>query len=176
MRRQTARAVLALGAIVAALGIVGPARAADPQWERIACDSGTIEVAEVEATESGDYLTLAGHLDCADPAGTAAYGFAVYGRDASAGVVYEHRLRPYADQAPSLFRERNLLSHPPVASLLICVVTDYKVRIACVAVDWNSADQAYEVRSLSIDDPVVDGAVRVIPNEMSPSPVCGTCW
>ncbi|GIG88195.1 hypothetical protein [Plantactinospora endophytica] len=166
----------ALAAVVITLLTAGPALAAEPVWERIPCSSGNLDTALLDRTkEGGDFLTLAGQLDCAEPKGVASFGYAIYQSAFAHGLVYESHLRPYATVGASPFADRKQVPAGPV-DFGICVVTDYLVRIQCVRVVWDLLDAALDVRWLSTTDPLVDRTVRLVSSDWGPRPVCGTCW
>ncbi|MEE6258048.1 hypothetical protein [Plantactinospora sonchi] len=176
MRRLLAVLTAVAVTVLTALSGAGPALAGtEPVWHRIPCESGAFDLVEVETDEVKgiSHLTLAGHLDCADPKQTATFGYATYREHEPQGVLYDIRLRPYAATAPTTFHERNLLAP---TSIGVCVVTDRSVRVACVGVNWDS-EVGVTVEALPTDDPLVDRCVRLVRYDDSmPSPVCGTCW
>ncbi|GAA3730203.1 hypothetical protein GCM10022225_09900 [Plantactinospora mayteni] len=169
------RLVAALAAAVMTVLTAGPAMAAVPVWERIDCTSGTIDVAALDATKEGDFLTLAGRLDCVEVKTGAAFGYAVYEPGFSQGIVYGSHLRPYAPAGVSPFSDRKQVPAGPV-DFAICVVTDYLVRIECVRVVWDLLDHELDARPLDTSDPLVDRMVRLVAPDWGPRPVCGTCW
>ncbi|MDW5326657.1 hypothetical protein [Plantactinospora sp. KLBMP9567] len=172
MRR---RLVAALVAAVLASLTAGPAMAAEPVWERIDCTSGTIEVATVDGTKEGDFLTLAGQLDCVDEKAGAAFGYGIYEPGFPVGLVYESHLRPYAPAGVSPFSDRKKVPTGRM-DFAICVVTDYLVRVECVRVVWDLLDHQLDVRSLDTADPLVDRMIRLVSADWGPRPVCGSCW
>ncbi|MFY1691278.1 hypothetical protein [Plantactinospora sp. WMMB782] len=177
MRRLTALLVAAVASSLAASTLAtGPATAADPLvWERIACTSGSIGTAALDETKEGDFLALAGRLDCVQEKTGATFGYAVYEPGFAQGLVYMSHLRPYATVGASPFSERKRLPSGTV-DFAICVVTDYLVRIECVRVVWDQLDHRLEVRPLDPEDPLVARTVRLVPPDWGPRPVCGHCW
>ncbi|MEO3746567.1 hypothetical protein [Plantactinospora sp. B5E13] len=175
MRRLLAMLAAGAVSVLTALSGAGPALAGEPVWHRIPCGSGAIDLLDVETDEVKgiNYLTLAGHLDCADPKQTATFGYATYHEYEPQGVLYDIRLRPYATTAPTPFQETNALAPGAIG---ICVITDRTVRIGCVGVGWDP-EAGVTVEHLPTDDPLVDRCVRVVRHgDSMPSPVCGTCW
>lgn len=165
------RFLTVLAAVVVTLFTAGPAAASEQEWERIACFSGAIDRAEV--TE-GDFLRLAGYLDCSVPKGVTgpAFGYARY-PSIGDGVINAVALRPYGYEAPAKFDEKGRigLSKSPFG---ICVVTDYTVRVACVKVTWGGPGMPVLVEPLATDDPLVD-RTSVLVWDWTGNPVCGYC-
>ncbi|WP_422770431.1 hypothetical protein ACN28C_27590 [Plantactinospora sp. WMMC1484] len=173
MKRLLAALVAALVTTVAVVVTAGPALAADP-WPRIPCASGTLD-ATVTDEKEGDFLTLAGQLDCADPKAAASFGYAIYESVFSHGLLYASHFRPYAPAGSTPFHEAKRVPDGEV-DLAICVVTDYDARVACLRAVWDYLEGAVVVRPLPTDDPLVDRVVQVVAADWKPRPVCGTCW
>ncbi|MDG4786096.1 hypothetical protein O7626_09180 [Micromonospora sp. WMMD1102] len=170
------RLIAVLAAAVASSLAASPATAADPLvWERIACTSGSIETATLDETNDGDFLALAGQLDCTQEKTGATFGYAIYEPGFAHGLVYMSHLRPYANVGVSPFSERKRLPFGTV-DFAICVVTDYLVRIECVRVVWDQLDHRLEARPLDTEDPLVARMIRLVPPDWAPRPVCGHCW
>lgn len=153
-----------------------PAAASETTWTKLPCASGTLDESRTETVGTTTYVTLAGRLDCADPAGTGAtFGFAVYnGR--SNGSVREAGMGRYEAVPPTPFATRGRVVAGPQPRLGVCVVTDVAVRVVCVEVAWDPAQQAVAVRPLSTKDPLVDWKAYVVPDHAMSDPACGTCW
>jgi hypothetical protein len=169
-------AALVLGAIAFAPLSAGPAAAATPEWVRIPCSEGAIDQATLDRSkEEGElFLTLAGHLDCADPKQSgAAFAYAVYQENLAFAALYTSNLRQYAAAGQSLFADRKRVT---TNTLTVCVVTDVDVRVACVEMYFDQLDHRYVVRPLATDDPLVQRPVQATPSEGGPRPVCGHCW
>jgi hypothetical protein len=166
------RAVAVLAAVlVAAIG-PGPALAASPAWQPIACFSGAIDSIEV-VDRGGAFVTLSGHLDCGAYRKGATFGYARFSGGAASGDLPVANLRRYADTSPTLFSEGRYLPDGPV-DLAICVVTDYEVRIGCVGM-LRTDDEPLLVTQLSADKAVAyDLPIQVVVGEYRPA--CGGCW
>ncbi|GLH96401.1 hypothetical protein [Phytohabitans aurantiacus] len=167
----------ALAAILLTLLAATPAAATELPWERLSCTAGSLDTIETGTTNGIHFLTLAGHLDCADPAGTGAtFGFASY-RGGDNGWAPQSTMGRYAPVPPTPFSMQKTV-RPGQPTFGICVVTDKVVRVACVEVAWDPAQQIAVARPLPTKHPLVNVSATVYdgPGNASTSPACGTCW
>lgn len=171
---SVSRAVTVLAAFVLAASTSGPALAAEPAWERVACSSGVIGELRVTGTATAT-VTVSGRLDCA-ASGAATFGYARYDPGRYEAGMLTGNMRRYASTAPTLFSEEKLVDPGPL-DFAICAVTDYRVRVACFRVlRGDSASRPLTIR-LDTNEPMVSRPVRVIAAEWYPHrPACGGCW
>ena len=100
----------------------------------------------------------------------AAFMYALY-RDKDA-VAYWSTVNGYALAGPSTNSIRKDL---PAGQFVICLVTDYHVRVACDTVSPGRGGTVIAT-PLPTDDPLVSREVRVHGYDGGGDPVCGTCW
>jgi hypothetical protein len=167
MRRWSVRVGAAVAAAAVLLSTPGVARA-DPQWWiRIPCFSGAID----RVSTDGQLLMVDGHVECDNPQpGYPTFMYATYrGKQATA---YWSTAVEYNTVGPTPNSIQKILPHGEYA---LCLVTDFTVPVACVAISPDP-DTTIAVVPLSVDDSRVSGAVRVLGDDEWNYPVCGTCW
>jgi hypothetical protein len=171
VRRQILRILAGLTAFVV-VSAGDPTGAEEVRWKRIACLSGAIDRAEVDAR--GGTLTLEARLDCADPSGEAQYGFASYS-DGEKGFGYMNWFgrAGYALGFTTTFADARPLRSPDLA---IRVVTDYTARIGCVGVTRTSSGASFTVHHLVPDEVTKLPPFIVVGCGVGRSPACGSCW
>lgn len=168
-----ARAATVLTTVVAMVFTAGPVTAGEDEWTRMRCFSGAIDATSVTDDE---FLVLKGHLDCANRgSANATFGFARYG-DRGPGVVFWFHLQPYAPTAPTTVSQENLVA-PESNRFAICLVTDYRVRVACVMVTRERGEKAtLTVAPLRPHSRYVNRRVEVTEYSVDGDPACGHCW
>lgn len=168
------RVVVALVAFVVTVSTSGLAVAAEPGWERVACSSGVIGDLRVTGLSTAT-VEVSGHLDCAASV-AASFGYARYDSGRYEAWMLVGNTRRYASTAPTLFSEEKFVDPGPL-DFAICVVTDYRVRVACFRVlRTDSASRPLAIR-LGTNAPMVSHPVRVIAADWYPHrPACGGCW
>ncbi|WP_433364030.1 hypothetical protein ACQPZX_33245 [Actinoplanes sp. CA-142083] len=169
MRSFIVRVGAALTAAVVLLAAPATARADDPGWTRIPCASGAID----RVTASGGLIEVDGHVDCAaDPeTPNAAFMYALY-RDKQA-VAYWSTMNGYDLTGPAT--TNSIRKDLPSGQFVICLVTDYNVRVACDTVSPGRGGTVFTT-PLPTDDPLVNREVRVHGYDGGGDPACGTCW
>jgi hypothetical protein len=170
-----ARAATVLTTLVAMVFTAGPVTAGEDEWTRMRCFSGAIDEATIAADE---FLVLKGHLDCANRgSANATFGFARYG-DSGPGVVFWFHLQPYAPIAPTTLSQENMVA-PESNRFAVCLVTDYRVRVACVMVTrelGEKGDEELKVAPLRPNSCYVNRRVEVTEYAAEGTPACGHCW
>jgi hypothetical protein len=179
MNRWGVRGVVALVAAAAMTATATPA-VADIKWTTAQCFSGTIDAAVI----AGSGLTLEGTVDCADTGTGATFGIARYHGYSEAADMYVGAMRSYAATAPTAF-SIGRDTHAGPGTFALCLVTDVRVRLACVKVvryqvaSTTQSGSPMVVTPLPTDDLYVSKEwVEIIAEnpDGGSSPACGHCW
>jgi len=150
VKRRILRILAASDALSVVTSTGGTAASAVEEvvWDRIACSSGAIDRADVAPNST--MVTLAIHLDCADPSGAARYGFA----------TYSHHLSDDGHMNKSV----------------VCLVTDYTVRVGCVRLERGLQGREPGFSYLKPEELAQMPPFVVIGYGVTGSPACGSCW
>lgn len=146
-------------------------------WQRYRCTKGEFFLHAI-STQPGIEpdvvdVRVPGQVDCGVEVPGPELAVAVYRPGAATGDFHlKLGTLPYrSPDGPTPFVTQGgvRLDEP----LAICVVSDFDLRLACLAV-ISPKTGAVRVEPLSPSDPLVDRPVTIIGTEIGPN--CGTCW